>query len=102
MDMTGWLEYYVEGLKTQLVEVHERGEHAIRRDVLANTFRLTERQIQALGYVLDHGSLKIRDFERLYPKVNRRTLQRDLKEMIAKGVFRSEGSTNQLVYRLKE
>ena len=102
MDMTGWLEYYVEGLKTQLVEVRERGEHAIRRDVLANTFRLTERQIQALGYVLDHGSLQIRDFERLYPGVNRRTLQRDLKEMTAKGVFRSEGSTNRLVYRLKE
>jgi Fic family protein len=34
MDMTGWLEYYVEGLTTQLAEVRQRGEHAIRRDVL--------------------------------------------------------------------
>jgi len=30
MDMTGWLEYFVDGLTTQLAEVRERGEQAIR------------------------------------------------------------------------
>ena len=34
MDMTGWMEYFVEGLTAQLAEVRERGELAIRRDVL--------------------------------------------------------------------
>jgi DNA-binding HxlR family transcriptional regulator len=36
--------------------------------------------------ILEHGSLTIQDFERLCPEVNRRTLQRDLKAMIEKGV----------------
>jgi Fic family protein len=36
MDMIGWLEYFVEGLTTQLSEVKLRGEQVIRRDVLVN------------------------------------------------------------------
>ena len=53
MDMTGWLEYFVEGLTTQLAEVRERGELAIRRDVLVKEHRLSDRQAKALGHILD-------------------------------------------------
>ena len=30
MDMTGWLEYYVGGLATQMEEVKTKGEQAIK------------------------------------------------------------------------
>ena len=86
MDMTGWVEYFVEGLTTQLAEVRERGEQAIRRDVLIKEHRLSDRQSKALGHILERGSLTIQDFEHLCPDVNRRSLQRDLKAMIEKGV----------------
>jgi Fic family protein len=86
MDMTGWLEYFVEGLTTQLAEVRERGEQAIRRDVLSKEHGLSDRQAKALGHVMEHGSLTIQDFEHLCPEVNRRTLQRDLKVMVDLGV----------------
>jgi len=86
MDMTGWLEYFVEGLTAQLAEVRERGEQAIRRDVLIKEHRLSDRQAKALGHILEHGSLTIQDFEHLFHEVNRRSLQRDLKVMIGKGV----------------
>lgn len=56
MDMTSWLEYFVEGLTTQLAEVRERGEQAIRRDVLAKEHRLSDRQARGLGHILEHGS----------------------------------------------
>ncbi len=102
MDMTGWLEYFVEGLTTQLAEVRERGEQAIRRDVLIKEHSLSDRQAKALGHILEHGSLTIQDFERLCPNVNRRSLQRDLKAMVDMGLLVSEGSTNKLVYRMKE
>ena len=102
MDMTGWLEYFVEGLTTQLAEVRERGEQAIRRDVLIKEHRLSDRQAKALGHILEHGSLTIQDFEHLYPEVNRRSLQRDLKAMVDMGLLVSEGSTNKLVYRMEE
>lgn len=102
MDMTGWLEYFVEGLTVQLAEVRERGEHAIRRDVLIKEHRLSDRQAKALGHILEHGSLTIQDFEHYFPEVNRRSLQRDLKTMVDMGLLVSEGSTNKLVYRVKE
>lgn len=100
MDMTGWLEYYVDGLTTQLSEVRERGEQAIRRDVLVKEHRLSDRQAKALAYILAHGSLTIQDFESLCPNVNRRSLQRDLKVMVNQGLVITEGETHQLIYRL--
>jgi Fic family protein len=102
MVMTGWLEYFVEGLTTQLVEVRERGEQAIRRDVLIKEHGLSDRQAKALGHILEHGRLTIKDFEHLFPEVNRRSLQRDLKAMVDMGLLVSEGATNKLIYRMKE
>jgi len=102
MDMTGWLEYFVEGLTIQLAEVRARGEQAIRRDVLVKEYGLSDRQAKALGHILEHGSLTIQEFEPLCPDVNRRTLQRDLKAIVDMGLFVSEGATNKLVYRMKE
>jgi Fic family protein len=102
MDMTCWLEYFVEGLTTQLAEVREHGEQSIRRDVLIQEHGLSDRQAKAIGHILEHGILTIQDFKCLCPEVNRRSLQRDLKAMVAVGVLVSEGATNQLVYRMKE
>lgn len=101
MDMSGWLEYFVEGLTTQLAEVRQRGEQAIRQDVLVKQYGLSDRQGRAIKHILEHGSLTIQEFERLCPDVNRRTLQRDLKAMVNEGVLLSEGATNQLIYRIK-
>jgi Fic family protein len=100
MDMTGWLEYFVDGLTTQLGEVKKRGEQAIRRDVLVKRHSLSDRQGKALEYIQEHGSLTIQDFERLCPEVNRRTLQRDLRKMIENGILSAEGETHNLFYRL--
>jgi Fic family protein len=102
MDMTGWIEYFVEGLATQLAEVRRRGEQAIRRDVLVKEHRLNERQAKAVAHLLEQGRLTIQEFEDLCPEVDRRTLQRDLKVMLEKGLVVSEGATNKLVYRVKE
>jgi predicted transcriptional regulator len=102
MDMTGWLEFFVDGLSTQLAEVRERGEQAIRRDVLVKEHRLSDRQAKALAHLMEHGSLTIKDFEGLCPDVNRRSLQRDLKAMVEIGLLITEGATNQLVYRMKK
>jgi DNA-binding HxlR family transcriptional regulator len=42
----------------------------------------------------------IQDYEKLCPEVNRRTLQRDLKELQDKELVATEGATNQLSYVL--
>lgn len=101
MDITGWLEYFVDGLSSQLDEVKERGEMAIRRDVLVKEHGLSERQTRALDHILKNGSLTIKDFEWICPEVNRRSLQRDLKAMVDKGLLILEGATNKVDYRIK-
>jgi Fic family protein len=101
MDMTGWLEYFITGLQTQMVEVKERGEQVIRRDVLTQKHNLNGRQTKAIEYILQYGRLTIQDYEVLCPEVNRRSLQRDLKIMIEKELLAAEGATNQLVYLLR-
>jgi Fic family protein len=101
MDMTVWLDYFITGLETQMIEIKERGEQVIRRDVLVQKHRLNERQGKAIEFLLVHGKLTINDFENLCPEVNRRSLQRDIKGIVEKELVLSEGATNQLVYKLR-
>lgn len=93
MDMTGWLEFFVDGLSTQLAEVRERGEQAIRKDVIIKDHNLSDRQALALSHILVHGRVSIQGFERLSTRVSRRTLQRDLKVMIDKGLIIEKASS---------
>ena len=74
----------------------------MRRDVLIKEHGLSERQAKALGHILEHGSLTIQDFEHLFPEINRRSLQRDLKAMVDMELLASKGATNKLVYRVKD
>lgn len=101
MDLTGWLDYFIEGLATQMDEVRERGQRVIRRDVIARKHGLNKRQALAVGHLLENPKLRIEDFERLCPKVNRRTLQRDLKNMVEQGVLKAKGAARASEYALK-
>lgn len=101
MDMTGWLDYFITGLETQMIEVKDRGEQVIRREVLVQKHGLNERQGKAIEFLLVHGKLTIQNFEELCPDINRRSLQRDLKGMLDKKLVTSEGATNQLIYILR-
>ena len=94
MDMTGWLEYFVEGLETQLLEVQERGQLVIRRDVVllrAREAGVRDRALLALAFLLERGSGTVRQME-VELRVNRRTLQRDLKQLVDKGFALEVGS----------
>jgi len=93
MDMTAWLEYFVKGLSTQLAEVRQRGERAIQRDILAKEYGLSERQTKSLGHVLEHGRLTIQEYRALCPDTNRRSLQRDLKDLVDKGLLAERGTS---------
>ncbi|MEW6216581.1 MAG: Fic family protein [Candidatus Bipolaricaulota bacterium] len=92
MDLTGWLEYFAGGLATQLDEVKGRGEHVIRRDLLARSHGLSDRQALALDHLLEHERLSIQDYEGICPGVARRTLQRDLKVLVERGLAEERGS----------
>lgn len=101
MDLTGWLEYFIGGLATQLVEVKARGEVVIRRDVIVREHRLNDRQALAVEALLGRGELGIEEFEVLVPGVHRRTLQRDLQGLVERGVAATKGAARSARYILK-
>ncbi len=86
LDLTPWLEYFVAGLDIQLAEVRERGRQAILVDVAAQEHSLNGRQAEVLRVLSTEGQMTIRDLEQRFPGVARRTLQRDLKLLVAQGL----------------
>lgn len=94
MDMTGWLEYFTEGLSSQMREVQITAERVIRRDVIlakAQKKGLKERPVALLGFLLDVGKATVAECEEGL-KVNRRTLQRDLKLLVENGLISEVGT----------
>lgn len=101
MDMTRWLEYFCEGLATQLREVKNLGEQAIKQSVFSSKIPLSDRQKVAVNYMAIEGSVSMQKVMRLFPEITKRTLQRELKDLIEKGLVKSTGSTNNVLYELR-
>jgi len=92
MDLTGWLEFFTHGLATQLDEVKAKGERVIRVDVLARQHNLNERQTLAIEHLFEHQRLTISELEFLCPGTARRSLQRDMKDLLGKKLIEEAGS----------
>lgn len=92
LDLTGWLEFFIGGLAIQLEEVKVRGTAVIRADVTAKANTLSVRQAAMLAEVYAAGKVSLADVEPRFPDVNRRSLQRDLRALVEKGLLREVGS----------
>ena len=101
MDMTEWVEYFVRGLSIQLQEVKKIGKQAIEQDLLARQYHLSNRQKLVIEYIAKHGGITIQQFETICPDVTRRTLQRELKELINKNILSTKGATSNLIYEMQ-
>lgn len=77
----------------QLAEVKNRGEIAIRGDLVAAERGLNPRQAAALDHIQAHRRLTVRDLEDLFPSVSRRSLQRDLKALVDQGLLKEAGAS---------
>jgi Fic family protein len=89
-DITGWLEYFTDGLRSQLMEVKTKGEKAIKREVLiekAKGLNLNVRQQRILLYFLDEKQASVEEIRQKFNLV-RRTVQRDLSKLIDLGFIK--------------
>lgn len=93
MDMTAWLEFFTTGLATQLDEVKARGKKAIQTDVVAQEHGLSPRQTVLLQELQSQDAWTLARLEPVFPDVSRRTLQRDLKTLLDKGLIREVGTS---------
>lgn len=100
MNLTIWLEYFTHALASQMQEIKIKGEAVIRSDILSREYHLSQRQANALQYIIENREISIKDFEALYPDVTRRTLQREIKKLLDLKLIQAAGATNQLSYRI--
>lgn len=98
MDMTVWLEYFVNGLATQLLEMQHRGQKVMKLDILAMQHNLSKREKDAMNEALNEEGLSIKELQLLFPETSKRTLQRELKHLFDLGLLKIEGATNDRRY----
>lgn len=101
MNMTHWLEYFCQALATQMRTIQYKGSQAMEVDRIVQQFTLSERQKRALERLIEKpAALTIQEYEALCPGVHRRSLQRDLADMVNKGLIIQAGIKKAAHYRL--
>jgi Fic family protein len=91
MDMTVWLEYFIDGLRSQMVEIQSKGEQLIKQDAQLQKIRntgLNVRQEKAVKHLIKNGSITVNGYQEVASCI-RRTAQRDLEELVARGVIKA-------------
>ena len=90
MDMTAWLEYFVDGLRSQMKEIQQKGEQLIKQDVALQKIKkigFNKRQEKAVKYLLRNGTISVNEYQEVASCI-RRTAQRDLEELVEKRVIK--------------
>jgi Fic family protein len=103
MDMTFWLEYFVEGLRSQMNSIKEKSQRIIKYDSVlqrASSTGLLERQIKALRFIIQNESISRSEYvDKL--KVSLRTANYDLSLLETKGLIKRIGTGRTIRYVLK-
>mgnify|MGYP001139751977 CR=1 FL=1 len=100
LDMTKWVEYFVEGVHVSVQEVKER---VIRlsserlRKTKKGQIALTERQMQIVEFINQHGKITNRDVRKLF-KLSDEGALKEIKKLVKLGVIRSSGKGRSLHY----
>ena len=100
--MTAWLEYFVSGLKKQMLEVRTKGEGVIKKEIIiekAVKAELNDRQKKALVYLMDNLNLTRAEYVKLND-VSIRTANYDLEVMEKLGFIERTGVGRAIKYRI--
>jgi len=104
-DLTEWLEYFVQGIAVEMVQVERRVEELSRLyrvEVEAGQIALNSRQIKLLDYLHQSGgSISNSEYQELF-LISRRTASNDLSELTAHGLLIVKGAGRATRYRLAE
>lgn len=104
-DLTGWLEYFTEGLALELDKIREKVQ-ALSVDLKLKEKRggqqisLSPRQIKIVEYIQKVGFLQNQVFKDLFPMVSEDTVLRDLQDLIKKRIIKKTGVTKAAKYVL--
>ncbi len=102
LDLTGWLEYFTDGVAVSLKAVKEK-VIGLSRDIKFLKERgqvaLTERQVKIVERVIDKGSISNREIRDIFNLSNRAALDEIIK-LVELGVIKQKGSGRSTRYEL--
>ncbi|MBI1870968.1 MAG: Fic family protein [Chlamydiae bacterium] len=90
MNMTTWLEYFVDGLRSQMTEIQAKGEQLIKQDSQLQKIKkigLSKRQEKAVKHLIIKDRLSVNEYQSVASCI-RRTAQRDLEELVEKKIVK--------------
>ncbi|MBN2619873.1 Fic family protein [candidate division WOR-3 bacterium] len=102
MDMTGWIEYFVDGLKSQMIDVKSKGEKIIKKEVLLEKTKkldLNPRQQKILECLVEKNTISRAEYAKTC-KISLRTANYDLEDLQAKQLIRPQGIGRAIRYTL--
>jgi Fic family protein len=102
MDMTAWLGYFVEGLRSQLEEINEKGKKIIGSEKVVKAlarYNLNLRQEKIIRYLFVNEQINNEQCQRLCGSI-RRTATRDLTSLVEKGILLRKGELKRAYYVL--
>jgi len=102
MDMTVWLEYFVEGLRSQMSEIQEKGKKIIGSEKIIKTlqsYELNSRQEKIIRYLVINERISNEQCQKLCGSI-RRTATRDLYSLVQKGLLVMKGELKGAYYVL--
>ncbi len=102
-DFTTWLEYFTEGIASELSNLEQKVKLMVKDSKIARTTTktdLTERQERIIEYLQDYGPIQNKHFSVIFPDKSEDSILRDLKKLIDDGIIAKRGSTKSSRYEL--
>jgi Fic family protein len=104
LDLTGWLEYFVEGVKVSIAAVKERvirlSSERLRR-TKRGQIALTEKQMRIVEYINQNGRIMNRNLREMF-KISDRAALKEISKLLELKVVKPEGKGRSLSYVLRE
>jgi Fic family protein len=103
-DLTLWLEFFTKGLAVELERIKNKildisKDVRLKKDI--GQVALNDRQIKIINFIQEHGGIKNKEWQDLFPLVSDDSILRDLRDLISKKVVKKEGRTKAARYVLK-
>jgi Fic family protein len=103
MDMTFWIEYFVEGLRAQMNTIKEKSQRVIKYDSIlqkANAMGLNDRQLNALKFIIQNQSISRSQYVEKF-KVSLRSANYDLSLLESRRFIKRVGIGRAIKYEIK-
>jgi Fic family protein len=104
LDLTGWLEYFAEGVQVSISAVKERiirlSSERLRR-TKREQIALTEKQMRILEFINQNGRITNRNLREMF-KISDRAALKEITKLLDLKVIKADGKGRSLGYILRE